>query len=210
MMYQVIRKREGGDKMIKKRYIAGMLLIILGLVTTISVTVAPSLTAKEGYGKLRKQIPFVGMVLSYQIYCHTCSPPMFSRIVTFYGDPSETYVWERDSANTDDPDDDLVFQIDKETRNILGEETYSRPLFPTNLHIGDEVTIFSVRTVTIVGSKRMSVMGKNVNTWIAHTAGYRMYYEKETGIWLGGTVGWWEDDTLCSYTIHLVSTNVPL
>jgi len=38
---------------LKKRYIAGMLLTILGLVTAISVTIAPSLTAKEGYGKLR-------------------------------------------------------------------------------------------------------------------------------------------------------------
>jgi len=148
--------------------------------------------------------------LSYQIYCPTCSPPMFPRMVTFYGDPSDPYIWERDSATPDDPDDDLVFQIDKETRKIFGEETYSEPLFPTNLHIGDEVITFWVGTVTIVGSKRMSVMGKNVNTWIARTEGYTMYYEKKTGIWLGGTAAWWEDDTLCSYTIHLVSTNVPL
>lgn len=211
--------------MLKKRYMIGMLLTILGLVTAIS-TIAPSLTAKEDYGEPKKQMPFVGMTLSYQVYYMGYGPRLFTRMVTFYGDPTEPdYIWVRDSENfPDDLDDDRVAKIDIETRKIVWADSpsgdvqvggYSEALFPTNLHVGDEVTAYWGDTVTVVGSQRMSVMGKQVDAWIAYTLTewggyYTMYYEKKTGIWLGGNVVWYEDDTLCSWAMHLVSTNVPL
>jgi hypothetical protein len=214
---------------LKKKYIIGMLLTILGLATTLSITIAPSAIPTEDDGKPRKQIPFVGMTLSYQVYTTGASPHLFNRMVTFYADLSEPeYMWVRDSENLpDDLGDDRVAKIDINTRIIVdippgGSPSgdvqtggYSEALFPTNLHVGDEVTAYWGGTVTIVGTQKMSVMGEGVNAWIAYThtdwdANYIMYYEKKTGIWLGGNVVWYDGETLNSWAMHLVSTNVSL
>ena len=196
--------------MIKK---AATLLISL---TAASILILPSIYS-VGNPSLGKKIPFVGMTLSYEVYFMGYGPRMHARMVTFYGDPTEPdYIWVRDSETfPDELVDDRVFKIDIETRKIVGEEGYSEALFPTKLHVEDEVIAYWGDPVTIVGSQKMSVMGKTVDAWAAYTPTewggyYTMYYEKKTGIWLGGNIVWYEDDTLCSWAMHLVSTNVPL
>jgi len=202
--------------MAKKKYIIGMFLTILGLVAAISITIAPSLMAPE---EPRRQIPFVGMTLSYQSYWTWASPdssPLVSRMVTFYEDPSEPdYIWVRDSENMPDTvSDDVVLKIDVTTRKIVGQEGYTQSLFPTNLHVGDEVIAQWGGPATITGSKVVSVMGKQVDAWIAYAEGswgwYIQYYEKNTGISLGGSHIWYEGDILHSWVMYLVSTNAPL
>jgi len=202
--------------MARKKYIIGMFLTILGLATAISITVAPSLMAHEEH---RRQIPFDGMTLSYQSYWTWAPPgssPLVSRMITFYGDPSEPdYIWVRDSENIPDTlSDDTVFKIDVTTRKIVGQEGYTQALFPTDLHVGDELIAQWGGPITIIGSQTMSVMGKQVDAWIAYAEGswgwYTQYYEKKTGISLGGTHVWYEGDTLNSWVMYLVSTNAPL
>jgi hypothetical protein len=191
--------------------------ILLILLSATSILILPSIHSLSNTSA-KKRIPFIGMMMSYQVYMNTAYPssPLVSRMVTFYGDPSEPdYIWVRDSENSpDDPGDDRVFKIDAETRKIVGQEGYSEALFPTNIHVGDEVIGYWGGPVTIVGSQRMSVTGKRVDAWIAYTptpwGHYTMYYEKKTGIWLGGNVVWYEGETLNSWAMHLVSTNVPL
>ena len=202
----------------KKRYIMGMFLTVLGLIT--AITIVPSLMATENHK--RTKIPFAGMTMSYQAYCTAFQdagslPLLFSRVVTFYKEPSEPdYIWVRDTyIKPDDLSDDRVWKINIETRKIVGQEGYcSFALFPTNLHVGDEVIGHWGGAFTIIGSQRMSVMGKHVDAWIACISEewgyYTFYYEKKTGIWLGGTFVWYDGDTLNTANHHLVSTNVPL
>lgn len=188
---------------------------LLILLTAASALILPSIHSLSNT-PTRKRIPFVGMTLSYQVYENIDYPPMFPRMVTFYGDPLEpNYIWVRDSLNTpENPNDDRVWQIDVVTRKVAGEEYYSEPLFPANLHIGDEVITYWGGPVTIIGSQRMSLMGKHVDAWIAYAdvgwGHYTMYYEKKTGIWLGGNFVWYDGEKLNSFAMHLVSTNVPL
>lgn len=112
-----------------------------------------------------------------------------------------------------DLDDDRVWKIDQVTRKVVGEEYYSEALFPTNLHVGDEVIAYWGGPVKIIGSKRLSVMGMQVDSWIAYMdAGwctYTAYYEKKTGIWVGLSFVAY-DDPESSYTMTVINTNVPL
>jgi len=206
-------KEKGGDILLRKRYIIAMFLVALSLTTVISTTIVPSLMATGGHKK--SKIPFVGMTLSYQVYYPGATlPRLLSRMVTFYGDPSEPdYIWVRDSDNLpDDLSDDRVYEIDIDTRKIVEQDGYSEALFPTDLHLGDEVITYWGGPATVIGSQKMSAMGKHMNAWVvsALDGTYIMYYEKKTGIWLGGSVVWFDGDTLNSFAMHLVSTNAPL
>ncbi len=203
--------------------------VSLVLLTAASILILPFIQTLSGT-PTRKRMPFVGMTLSYQVYhTGTTLPRLLSRMVTFYGDPSEPdFIWVRDSENQpDDLSDDRVAKIDVETRRIVWADSpsgdvevggYSEALFPTDLHVGDEVVAYWGGSVMIIGSQRMSVMGEQVDAWIVYTptewdgtfGHYTMYYEKQTGIWLGGNVIWYEGDTLVSWAMHLVSTNAPL
>ena len=84
--------------MLKKRHILAILLAILGLVTAISISIAPSFITTGRYKKT--EIPFAGMTMAYQVYYSAESPQIFPRTVTFHRDPSEQdYFWVRDSGN---------------------------------------------------------------------------------------------------------------
>lgn len=213
--------------MLKKK--ASILLVLLA---ASSFLILPSVQSLAKAPK-RKKIPFAGMTLSYQVYQTGNPPQLFDRMVTFYGDPSDPlihqYIWVRDSENQPDAlSDDRVAKIDIKTRRIVWADSpsgdvqpggYSEALFPRKLRVGDEVTTYWGGTVTIVGTQRMSVMGKKVDAWIAYTptewpgdipVHYTMYYEKKTGIWLGGNVVSGAGADFHSWTMHLVSTNVPL
>ena len=75
-------RRVGGDRMIKKVAVLLVLLIV-------SATVVLSSAYSFGNARVRKELPFSGMTLSYQGYVNWVSPRLFYRMVTFYGDPSE-------------------------------------------------------------------------------------------------------------------------
>lgn len=165
-----------------------------------------------------KRIPFNGMTMSYQFYdnYHVQGGEVFTRPITFYGNSSEPdYIWAAGFIGMFSP---VRTKISVDTRKIVGEDSYSAFLFPTDMSVGDEVITYWFgtlsTTVTIIGNRTISVMGKQVDAWIAYDdpdwAQYTMYYEMKTGILLGGTFVSYSDETLYSRSLYLVTTNAPL
>ena len=164
-----------------------------------------------------KRIPFIGMTMSYE-FCdnyHVQGGEVFTRPITFYGNSSEPdYIWVAGFIGMFSP---VRTKISVDTRKVVGEEGYSTFLFSTDIQAGDEVITYwwnPSNTVTIIGNQTISVTGKQVDAWIAYSdpgwAQCTMYYEKKTGILLGGTFVYHSDEMLVSRSVYLVSTNAPL
>ena len=182
------------------------------------------------------EIPFPGVMLVYtEQEIGVVSQPRGKaketdvRTVTFLPSREQGRVWIRDSF---DPEeivyriDFFEVEIDMSTRKIVypsGLDYYFQSLIPTNIRVNDVIPIGlpgltppSGIPLRVVGTQKISVMGKEVEAWVleGRTPQYTdiYFYGKSTGILLSGAVSWFNQDGTAWLTwgILLTDTNAQI